>query len=172
LLAPRSSRPLSEENLVKKTFVAAAALSVAAVVVPTAIVPAVSAGASSASAGTQFIADSLAKNFALNGFNKAFAAWESSKSSTFAESSSFVDPYVTALQAYDHKLLTQSWPAASLVDIDTLVENDGALEGDLLALPELSTSSSSSWLVTSTSETGASRSQRPTSCVQTSGSRW
>jgi len=126
----------------KKVFVAAAAaLSVAAAATSTVVISAGSAGASSA--GAQFAADRVVLNAASNAFSQAFVAWEKSGES-YAQTSSFVDGYVSAIEAQDHKLLSQSWPARATADIDALVRGDGAVEGVVAVLSDLASSSSSS----------------------------
>ncbi|MGO9658893.1 MAG: hypothetical protein ACLQVK_01400 [Acidimicrobiales bacterium] len=124
----------------KKIFVAAAAALSVAVAASTAVV---SAGPASASpAGAQFTADRAALGAASRAFDQAFTAWERSGGS-IAQTSSFVDAYAAALEAQDHRLLGQSWPAGAIADIDAVVRGDAAVEGVVSALPGLPSSSSS-----------------------------
>ncbi len=131
----------------KKVFVAAAAaLSVAAAATSTVVMSAGPAGASSA--GAQFTADRAALGTASSAFDQAFAAWERSGKS-IAQTSSFADVYVSALEAQDHRLLNQSWPAGAIADIDAVVRGDAAVQGVVSALPDLASSSSSNtdWFI-------------------------
>ena len=130
----------------KKVFVAAAAaLSVAAAATSTVVMSAGPAGASSA--GAQFTADRAALGTASSAFDQAFAAWERSGKS-IAQTSSFADVYVSALEAQDHRLLNQSWPAGAIADIDAVVRGDAAVQGVVSALPDLASSSSDTdWFI-------------------------
>jgi len=130
----------------KKVFVAAAAaLSVAAAATSTVVISAGSAGASSA--GAQFAADRVVLNAASNAFSQAFVAWEKSGES-YAQTSSFVDGYVSAIEAQDHKLLSQSWPAGTIADIDAVVRGDAAVEGVVAVLTGFASSSSDTdWFI-------------------------
>lgn len=130
----------------KKVFVAAtAALSVAAVAASTLVMSAGPADASSA--GAQFTADRAALSKASNTFSQAFTAWERSGQS-YAQTSSFVGVYALAIEAQDHKLLNQSWPARAVADIDALVRGDGAVEGVVAVLSGLAPSSSDTdWFI-------------------------
>lgn len=130
----------------RKVIVAAtAALSVAAVAASTLVM---SAGpASASSAGAQFAADRTQLSAASTAFDQAFVAWEKSGQS-YAQTSSFVDTYVSAIEAQDHKLLNQAWPAGATADIDALVRGDGAVEGVVAVLPGLASSSSDTdWFI-------------------------
>jgi hypothetical protein len=129
----------------KKIFVAAAAALSIAVAASTAVV---SAGpASASSAGAQFTADRAALGAASRAFDQAFTAWERSGGS-IAQTSSFVDVYAAALEAQDHRLLGQSWPAGAIADIDAVVRGDAAVEGVVSALPGLpSASSDTDWFI-------------------------
>jgi hypothetical protein len=130
----------------KKIFVAAAAaLSVAAATTTTAIM---SAGPASASAaGAQFTADRAALSGASNAFTQAFVAWEKS-GAPYAQASSFVDAYASAIEAQDHKILSQSWPAGAVADINAVVRGDAAVEGVVAILSGLATSSSDTdWFI-------------------------
>ena len=130
----------------KKVFVAAAAaLSVAVAAASTVVMSAGPAGASSA--GAQFTADRVALSAASNVFSQAFTAWEKSGQS-FAQTSSFVRVYALAIEAQDHKLLSQNWPARAIADIDALVRGDGAVEGVVAVLSGLASSSSDTdWFI-------------------------
>jgi hypothetical protein len=130
----------------KKVFVAAAAaLSVAAAATSSVVM---SAGPASASAaGAQFTADRVALSVASNTFSQAFEAWERSGGS-YAKASSFVNVYVSAMEAQDHKLLSQSWPAGTIADIDAVVRGDAAVEGVVGILSGLASSSSDTdWFI-------------------------
>ena len=137
----------------KKLFVAAAAaLSVAAAAASTLVNRAGPAGASSA--GAQFTADRVALSAASNAFSQAFTAWEKSGQS-FAQTSSFVSVYVSAIEAQDHKLLSQSWPTRATADIDSLVRGDGAVEGVVAVLSGLASSSSDTdWFIAYSQDAG------------------
>jgi hypothetical protein len=129
-----------------KVFVAAAAaLSVAAVAASTVVM---SAGpASASSAGVQFAADRTALAAASSAFDQAFAAWERS-GKPITQTLSFADTYGSALEAQDHKLLGQSWPAGAIADIDAVVRGDAAVEGVAITLPRLpSASSDTDWFI-------------------------
>jgi len=130
----------------KKVFIAAAAaLSVSAVAASTLFVSVGSAGASAA--GAQFTADRVALSAASNAFAQQFSAWEKS-GQPYSQASSFVTTYVNAIEAQDHKLLSQSWPGGSIADINALVRGDAAVEGVVAVLPDLATSSSDTdWFI-------------------------
>jgi hypothetical protein len=116
----------------KKLYVAAAAaLSVVAVAVPAAVMSGASASASSA--GAQFTADRTAMAAASGTFTQAFGAWERSGAS-YTQTSPFVNAYVTAIAAQDHKLLSQTWPAGVISDIDMVVRSDAAVQGTIQSL--------------------------------------
>ncbi len=130
----------------KKAFVlVAASLSVAAGATSAVVM---SAGPASASAaGAQFTADRVALSVASNTFTQAFISWERSDE-PYADSSSFVDAYTAAVEAQDHKLLNQSWPASTVADIDGVVRGDAAVEGVVGVLPGLASSSSDTdWFI-------------------------
>jgi hypothetical protein len=127
----------------KKVFVAvAAALSVAAAATSTVVMSAGPAGASSA--GAQFTADRAALGTASSAFGQAFSAWERS-GKPIAQTSSFADAFASALEAQDHTLLNQSWPAGAIADIDAVVRGDAAIEGVVSALA--SSSSDTDWFI-------------------------
>ena len=74
-------------------------------------------------------------------------AWEKS-GKPYAQTSSFVSVYVLAIEAQDHKLLSQSWPAGAIADIDALVRGDAAVEGVVAVLAGLASSSSDTdWFI-------------------------
>ncbi len=59
-----------------------------------------------------------------------------------------VNTYVLAIVAQDHKLLSQSWPAGSIADIDAVVRGDAAVEGVVAVLSGLAPSSSDTdWFI-------------------------
>ncbi|HTV11655.1 MAG TPA: hypothetical protein VME20_07315 [Acidimicrobiales bacterium] len=130
----------------KKVFVAAAAaLSVAAAATSTVVMSTGSAGASSA--GAQFTADRNVLGAASSAFDQAFTAWEKSGNS-IAQTSSFADAYISALETEDHTLLNQGWPAGAIADIDAVVRGDAAVEGVVATLPGLpSSSSETDWFI-------------------------
>lgn len=124
---------------------AAAGLAVAALAVPAAVMSAAPANASSA--GLQFAADRQTLNAASNAFAQSFEAWQRS-GAPYAQASSFVKVYVSAIVAEDHKLLSQSWPAGAIGDIDAVVRGDAAVEGVVAILSGLAPSSSDTdWFV-------------------------
>jgi hypothetical protein len=56
--------------------------------------------------------------------------------------------YALAIEAQDHKLLSQNWPARAIADIDALVRGDGAVEGVVAVLSGLASSSSDTdWFI-------------------------
>jgi hypothetical protein len=130
----------------KKVFVAAAAaLSVTAVAASTLVISAGSAGASAA--GARFTADRVVLSAASDAFSQQFAAWQKS-GQPYSQASSFVTVYASAIEAQDHKLLSQSWPGGSISDIDALVRGDAAVEGVVLVLSGLAASSSDTdWFI-------------------------
>lgn len=130
----------------KKVFVtAAAALSVAAATAFAAVVGAGPAAASAA--GAQFTADRTALSAASSAFDQAFVAWESS-GKPITQTASFADAYVSALESQGHTLISQSWPAGAIADIDAVVRGDAAVEGVVSALPGLPSSSSvTDWFI-------------------------
>lgn len=55
---------------------------------------------------------------------------------------------VSALEAQDHMLLNQSWPAGAIADIDAVVRGDAAVQGVVSSLPGLpSSSSDTDWFI-------------------------
>jgi hypothetical protein len=130
----------------KKLLVAAAAAMSAAAVAAVPGVALAGGRASVSSAAAQFAADRATLNAASVTFGQAFEAWEKSGGSS-AETSSFVDTFVSAIVAQDHKLLGQSWPAADISDIDTLVRGDAAVEGVVSSLVDISSSSYGYWFI-------------------------
>jgi hypothetical protein len=129
----------------KVLLAAAAALSVAAAASSALVM---SAGPASASAaGAQFTADRATLNAASSAFDQAFSAWEKS-GGTIAQTSSFANTFTSAIEAEDHKLLNQSWPAGAVADIDSVVRGDAAVEGVVETLPGLpSVSSDTDWFI-------------------------
>jgi len=136
---------LIEVKVMRNIFIGAAGLGIVAAATSTVVL---SAGpASASSAGAQFTADRAALGTASSAFTRAFSAWERGGAST-AQTSSFVDAYASAIETEDRTLLNQSWPAGTVVNIDTVVRGDAAVEGVVLSLPdEASSSSDAGWIL-------------------------
>ena len=121
------------------------ALSVGAVAASTVVMSIGPASASAAAA--QFSADRAGLSAATSAFSQAFTAWERS-GKPFTQTSSFVSVYASAIEAQDHTLLSQTWPAGAIADIDSVVRGDAAVEGVVGVLPGLpSSASEAAWFI-------------------------
>ena len=103
--------------------------------------------AAASAAGAQFTANRTALSAASSAFDQAFVAWERS-GKPITQTASFADAYVSALESQGHTLISQSWPAGAIADIDAVVRGDAAVEGVVSALPGLPSSSSvTDWFI-------------------------
>jgi hypothetical protein len=92
----------------------------------------------------QYMADVAPANTAFTKFGTAFKAW-SNTSGTAAQTTAFVTPAVAAIQAFNQKVLAQSWPTSDRADVHALVAAAAAMSGDLSGLPSVNILDVSSW---------------------------
>jgi len=95
-------------------------------------------------AAKNYLAIVTPANSAVAAFSKAANAWANSTTNKQAESAA--EPLISALQTTDLKLLAATWPnAQTTADIHALVNADGAVIGDLLALSTVNLLNASTW---------------------------
>ncbi len=128
-------------KLLSATLALSAALTLSAA-------PASASGLSLAQAAKQYRADAVTVNNAWAHFSSAFTAWDAPATVEPSKTQSFVTPLVKAFGTFEHKLLTQRWPATARSDIHALGAAAAALQGDIAGLPSVNVLSVSSWLTT------------------------
>lgn len=96
-------------------------------------------------AAVQYLADVKPYNVAWDKFGAAFEKWAKHTGGTAAHTGTFANPMVAAISTFDHKVLSQRWPANARSAIQTLVLDDAVLQGDLEGLPALNNLTLSSW---------------------------
>lgn len=98
-------------------------------------------------AATQFGHDDAPFARARAAYATAFSTWYASKAPT-SETTSFVDPFVAACQAFEHKLDSQSWPPTDRSKVRTFAASVAVVAIDVARLPTITTVASGLALAT------------------------
>jgi hypothetical protein len=87
-------------------------------------------------AAKQFLADDAPFAAARTIYGEAFTSWEAAKK-PFSATASFVEPFLTACQAFEHRLDSQKWPSNAVSDVRIFAKSLIPVRNDVAALPSL-----------------------------------
>jgi hypothetical protein len=98
---------------------------------------------SESSAASTYLTAVALVNAALSTFATEADAWTSS--TTDAQAAADAKPAIAALQTFTTTLTNDEWPADTVSDIHTEIEDTGALTGDLQGLSTINMLDASTW---------------------------